>query len=758
LHQHQENAASSWFQITNQFTGGGGSVNAGPTAIAANDGLRLGLLGSTVNFQNGIAMLYQQENRPLLISSNANTTVASPLATLERIRLMAYNTPTLLPSGTYGVYLPDPTSIPANPNITRMSISHNPSNPVTRPLSLLHLGYNTGAVGAGTVDGWRAWMDVGMFTSNGTDNVYIGLKQEPGLAGDRNDAVINWGDNQVTGIPPSGPDNLRFIFTSTTTGTGGTLPATGFNGLEGMRLTPTASTGVFTGIGGEPTGSNPYFGGVNPTNTLEVNSWGLVTTPGGSSGLRFTDLNTSSPTITNPGNGILAVDAEGDVIYVDAPTGIGNYCTDTDNLLTGDYEIPMNNFNIYYSGQGFPTTNAIGLGYNCSAPMPAKFNVLQENTTVATVNTIAGSFINRDFVAGGGPGSLRRIGVSGISDKLQGSNALNIGGDFIARNSPNNFGVRGTAGNTTLITGINYGGYFSATSLNSATNYGLYAEANSATSSNYAIYGRSLPGTGATPPSGPNYAGYFDGDVYISGSFGPSDLNLKENIDSLENALSIINQLKPKTFTYKNVSFPSMNLPNGLQYGLIAQDVETVLPELVNENIHPARYDSTGTEISPAVNFKGLEYQQLIPLLLKGIQEQQRTISDLNTRLTNLENCISNLNLCDGSHAASPSTNDATSSQQVNLKDLQAVILDQNVPNPFAEQTTITYTLIENTQKAQMLFYNAAGKLIHSVELATKSGKGELNVFGNDLSNGIYTYTLVVDGKIIDTKRMVKNK
>ena len=54
-----------------------------------------------------------------------------------------------------------------------------------------------------------------------------------------------------------------------------------------------------------------------------------------------------------------------------------------------------------------------------------------------------------------------------------------------------------------------------------------------------------------------------------------------------------------------------------------------------------------------------------------------------------------------------------------------------------------------------MLFYNVAGKLIRSIEL-TDRGKGRLNVFASDLTNGIYTYTLVADGKIIETKKMVK--
>lgn len=93
----------------------------------------------------------------------------------------------------------------------------------------------------------------------------------------------------------------------------------------------------------------------------------------------------------------------------------------------------------------------------------------------------------------------------------------------------------------------------------------------------------------------------------------------------------------------------------------------------------------------------------------------------------------------------------------VDLKDGQSIVLDQNVPNPFAEQTTINYFLPENVSKAQILFYNAQGKLIQSTEL-TQKGKGQLNVFASDLTNGIYTYTLVVDGKIIETKKMMKQQ
>lgn len=86
---------------------------------------------------------------------------------------------------------------------------------------------------------------------------------------------------------------------------------------------------------------------------------------------------------------------------------------------------------------------------------------------------------------------------------------------------------------------------------------------------------------------------------------------------------------------------------------------------------------------------------------------------------------------------------------------LQSVVLNQNSPNPYAERTSINYYLPDNTGKAEILFYNTQGKLIKSVELINK-GKGQLNVFANDLSSGIYTYSLVIDGKIVESKKMIK--
>ena len=117
----------------------------------------------------------------------------------------------------------------------------------------------------------------------------------------------------------------------------------------------------------------------------------------------------------------------------------------------------------------------------------------------------------------------------------------------------------------------------------------------------------------------------------------------------------------------------------------------------------------------------------------------------------------SSVTSCCSSSAVRTTSQEEQSQLAVNLSDKDAVVLNQNVPNPFAEQTIITYYLPESVVKAQLLFYDAAGKLIKSVDLNGR-GEGQVNVFADDLSNGIYSYALVADGQIADSKKMIKSK
>lgn len=269
-----------------------------------------------------------------------------------------------------------------------------------------------------------------------------------------------------------------------------------------------------------------------------------------------------------------------------------------------------------------------------------------------------------------------------------------------------------------------------------------------------------------------------NGTAHCSASAWSSDQLFKTNIDSVRDALTIIDQLKPKSYYFDTLNNNGLKFPSEKQYGFIAQDLEQILPELVTTTTKNADYDSLGNVVHPAVTYKAVYYLELISILTKGIQEQQQKIDNLSTGLlaeraktneqdsiiTSLQNQMNQLltnvtNCClvnGGRSMQSPETIAQTTNQtEVKLTDAQSIVLEQNVPNPFAEQTSISYYLPDNTKKAQMLFYNAQGRLIQSTDLIQK-GKGVVNVFASDLSNGIYTYTLVVDGKIIETKKMVK--
>jgi hypothetical protein len=499
--------------------------------------------------------------------------------------------------------------------------------------------------------------------------------------------------------------------------------------LERMRIEDQGQVGINTPV---------------PANRLEIRpTFGDPYFPANASGLRLSGLPCTAPTVAqcNPLSPVfLSVDGNGDVILVNGPSGgsgIGAYCP-TVNNLTGNYLIPFANNNVYFDGQGVPSSNAIGVGYNCTSFLPAKFNVAQANTSPVAVSTTAGYFINRDLNS---VSSLTFTAIYGNSSAPHFGNVYNIGADLVAGNAAISIGVRADAtGGSTSFT--RFGGQFTSLATASGANFGVYGEAANA-GVNYGVYGKS-PTTGGT--AGPNFAGFFDGDLVYTGAFGAfSDQRLKKDIKTISNVNEIIEKLNPVTYNYRVDEFKNISLSKAKQYGFISQEVEKIMPELVMPIVVPPVYDAEGKEISPKQEYKGLNYIGFIALLTEAVKEQQKQIEELKT-------------LVENSSVTNPNGENQKTINSVNLADIQSIILDQNVPNPFAEQTTISYTLTKGVQKAQMLFYNEEGKLINSSELKTTAGKGQLNVFANDLSNGIYTYTLVVDGKIIDSKRMVKSK
>ncbi|MBC7934856.1 MAG: tail fiber domain-containing protein [Rhizobacter sp.] len=135
-----------------------------------------------------------------------------------------------------------------------------------------------------------------------------------------------------------------------------------------------------------------------------------------------------------------------------------------------------------------------------------------------------------------------------------------------------------------------------------------------------------------------------DGNMTISGSyFSSSDRKIKKNIRPMEAALSKIMRLLPSTYEYKTDEY-KMNLPTEKQNGLIAQEVQSIFPELVAEQTKPAEIDAaTKAVISGEMKFLSINYTGLIPVLVSGMQEQQQAIDSLKKELAELKTIIRRL-------------------------------------------------------------------------------------------------------------------
>lgn len=246
-------------------------------------------------------------------------------------------------------------------------------------------------------------------------------------------------------------------------------------------------------------------------------------------------------------------------------------------------------------------------------------------------------------------------------------------------------------------------------------------------------------------------------EIFSSAVYTGSDGRFKTNVSESDvKGLDFIKRLRPVVYnldTKKFEKFQTKNMPDSIrdlylnkdfgpstairQSGFIAQEVEKAARQSgYNFNgIHKPENDNDNYSLA---------YSQFVVPLVKAVQEQQVMIENLQNQLKQLQQ---------NNFSANATT--STTVSVIELADNNNVVLSQNVPNPFEQQTSISYILPANTRSAQMLFYDMKGRLMKTANLTSK-GKGMLNVYANDLSSGSYTYSLMVDGKIIDTKKLVK--
>lgn len=324
---------------------------------------------------------------------------------------------------------------------------------------------------------------------------------------------------------------------------------------------------------------------------------------------------------------------------------------------------------------------------------------------------------------------VRNIGVYGMARSVSTHQAQNIG--------VMGYGFNGYSGKIYGVIGAIRTGMVGA---------GVYGT----TGANGNMFGNVLSGT---------YAGYFEGATNVNGSLtateviAPSDINLTENVVSVseeESSLSNLMEMnvikynyKPKTYSAKTEDELSLyedkedaakaeeiakleiqRMAEQKHYGLSAQELQKIYPDLVRE-----LQDGT----------LGVNYVELVPILIRSIQELKQELDNMkaggNVRQTR---SISD----DSQENYSTATNSNT--------------LYQNTPNPFREQTTIRFRLADDAKDVAICIFDMTGKMLK--KLPVSSSATSVSVNGWELGEGMFLYTLIVNGKEIDTKRMIITK
>ena len=221
----------------------------------------------------------------------------------------------------------------------------------------------------------------------------------------------------------------------------------------------------------------------------------------------------------------------------------------------------------------------------------------------------------------------------------------------------------------------------------------------------------------------------------------PSDKRAKENIREIEGALEIIDKLNPVKFDIKESFYASLSKEAKKEYnknvkdklGFIAQEIKEVLPTLVQEE--------------PATGYMGIKTYEIVPILVKAIKEQQKIIVEMQEQINNLENdcCINNGSLKSG-------TTDSDSAL-----DNDKAKLYQNTPNPFKNQTEVRSYIPKEAVNLMLHIFNMNGIQLEQIKI-TGTGNQLVKVNGNRFKPGMYLYSLIIDGREIDTKRMILTK
>ncbi len=246
---------------------------------------------------------------------------------------------------------------------------------------------------------------------------------------------------------------------------------------------------------------------------------------------------------------------------------------------------------------------------------------------------------------------------------------------------------------------------------------------------------------------------YVKGQIAVEGGLGTntvvSDQRFKKNIKPLKNSLDIIRNTNFVEYQYNSASGISSEKA---YYGVLAQEMEKVLPSTVMKAERRIRTNEKRSTEFYMFNPNDLIYSGLNAIkeldeenqLLNVKLEQEITKNEaLEQRVSELEKVLKAL-----------INEDKTG--VINSNGFSSAQLYQNIPNPLNQSTDIQYYLPDNAKNAFIIIQDINGKIITQFDLPNSGiGKINFNTKQYGISPGTYTYSMIVDGLPLTTKKML---
>jgi len=226
----------------------------------------------------------------------------------------------------------------------------------------------------------------------------------------------------------------------------------------------------------------------------------------------------------------------------------------------------------------------------------------------------------------------------------------------------------------------------------------------------------------------------------MGGTNVTSDSRLKKNVNQFDLGLETLLEMNPVSYDYTG---DHGTTTNRAFVGLIAQELQKIAPDFVSDNTFIERNEEG--EITSEEKFLQIHDSELKYILVNAIKDQQTIINAQSDRIDALEELITSGN---GS---------SINNSNVTLTSYDLAELEQNTPNPFNGQTYIKYVVPTDAQNSSINIFGSNGQLLREVSI-DHVGEGELAVDAQDLSSGTYSYQLIIDGRTVETRKMVLAK